>query len=219
MAERPLHPGWRYLPDRRLQVRRSVRCTRCPGMSAAPPTRNAGLRRGGACHVGAALAPPSAPGAVQDSAKIKKVQKKFARHLTGLARLVTARYRTFRPLRPSHIPPPRQARQHPASAGLSPPRCRSRACRNRAFLSHAYIYPMTTGHRCRLHFLALRLPDQVLLAHTGPLSCMSRRCSSPSSTTCARSRRATSTCASASPACSTTRCANWATAKAPPGAV
>ena len=53
----------------------------------------------------------------------------------------------------------------------------------------------------------------------GLSSCTSRRCSSPSSTTCARSRSATCTCASAAPACSTTRCANWATARAPPGGI
>ena len=39
--------------------------------------------------------------------KVKKVPKKCARHLTGLAPLITARYRTFRPLR---------ACEHPATS-------------------------------------------------------------------------------------------------------
>ena len=166
-AERRMHPVWRYLPDRRLQVRPSVCCTTSPGMSAAPPTRNAGLYRCVTATSAPALAPPSAPGAaVQDSAKSEKVRSAldgFGGPRNGPLPHVPAPP-TLRPSR--H---PLQARQHAACAGLSPSRCRSRTRRNRSFLSHAYIYPMATATAAGFTSSLSGLPDQVLLAHTRSL--------------------------------------------------
>ena len=111
-AERCLNPVWAESfgdgPGDRPACR-AVYCTTCPGMSRCrhPQRRSPPLR---CCHVGAAE---------QDSAK-GVPKKKFAEHLTGLALLVTAPCRTFRPLRPFEHPPkprrpaaPRQRRPAP----------------------------------------------------------------------------------------------------------
>ena len=154
-------------------------------MSAAPPTRNAGLGRCVTATSVPARAPhrrpaparalPSVPGAaVQDSEKGEKSAKKVRSaldrfdaprngplpHVPALPTLRTSRHAL-------------QARQHPACAGLSPSRCRSGTRGNLPFLSHAYIYFMasatTTATTAGFTSSLSGLPDQVLLAHTRSL--------------------------------------------------
>ena len=72
------------------------------------PPATPGLRRCGACHVGAGTRSPSGAwhcrAGLYKSERRAKSAKNCAQHLTGLAPLVTARYRTFRPLRPCEHP-------------------------------------------------------------------------------------------------------------------
>ena len=205
-------------------------------MSAAPPTRNAGLRQCISCHVGSGTRSPSAPtlalhrhrhslfiGArrrhslphrrpsppcrtlpraasgrgswpgrrrARQLGQVEKTPKKCARHLTGLAPFITARYRTFRPLRPCEHPAtpsrPVSTRQRLPEPSQMPVRDLQKPAISQPCLYLPHGFRDHDHDRVRLHLLPLRAPQTRCCWRTpGPSSCTSRRCSSPSSTTCA----------------------------------